>query len=651
MKITLKNLRYDFRGQRQNLTFNDRTLISGKNGSGKSTTLNALLWLLTGADLSDTLNFNLFDNRTEDSPENPKIAEVTATFDVDGQELKLAKVAKQIWKRPRGGTEYVRSNDTYTYYVNDLETPATDYAKLVEETFGKGQKLKLMLNTDFWEMLTEKALRDHFLTLVGEIDDTQFTQEDYTPVRDLIKEKGVDDARKTFMNRIRELKEAQVTQKAKLDAETEGLTDISEVESAKKRIDELKAERDQIDAKLLGLAPANDEYVAKRKQEEDFILEKENELRKAEREYNDNYERQLQELKRNLDNALANNRTLDKEEARLKREVEDCESRIKTLEIRRDEKLDEVKRIVNRKFEGVCSHCGANLEGKNRAEALVKFDAKKKADYQIGLSEGQKIRHDWDAEKERLPELKAQLEALQKIDTKPIREEIAQLETNHIPWYNSEQCKTLTDEIETLKASRTQAQPNPDIEQGQIRKGEIDTEISELYKVVALRDIRAKQDAKIVELNAKLKQTAEALAENERMKMLVESYQKEQSEVIRLRANKFFDKVSVEMEVPNKSGEMVPCCKLRVGGVIDTANTASRTLIGFEVSRAFQRYFGKELPMFFDRAESLNAENVPNHEGQVVLLKVDEGAFRVEDYNEVLRKGAIDDELSMRRPG
>lgn len=651
MKIKLKTLRYDFRGQKQNLTFSDRTLISGKNGSGKSTTLNALLWLLTGADLSDTLNFNLFDNRTPDSPENPKIASVVATFDVDGRELKLSRIAHQVWKRPRGGTEYVRSNDTYNYYVDDLETPATDFANLVEETFGKGQKLKLMLNTDFWEMLTEKALRDHFLALVGEIDDTQFTQADYTPVRDLIHEKGVEDARKVFMNRIRELKDAQVKQKAALEAETEGLVDISEVAEAEARISTLKAEREQIDATLLGLAHANDEYVRIRKAEEDAILAKENELRKAEREYNDNYENCHRELGRELDNALANNRNLDATEARLQREIEDCESRIKTLEILRQEKLNEFEGILNRTFKGICPHCGANLEGQNEIDARTKFKAKKDADQQVALTQGQKIKHDLDVEKERLPELQAQLSRLQRIDTKPLREAISELEVNHIPWYNTELCKTLTAEIETLKANRTQAQPNPDIEKGQLRKGEIDNELADLYKIVALKGIREKQDAKIAELQAKLRQVAEALAENEKMKMLVESYQKEQSEVIRIRANKYFDEVSVEMEVPNKSGEMVPCCKLRINGVIDTANTASRTRIGFEVSRAFQKFYDRTLPMFFDRAESLNRENVPNHEGQVVLLRVDEGDFRVEDLNECERKEVIDDELAMRRLG
>lgn len=651
MKIKLKTLRYDFRGQKQSLTFSGRTLISGKNGSGKSTTLNALLWLLTGADLSDTLNFNLFDNRTSDSPENPKIAEVSALFEIDGQELKLAKVAKQVWKRPRGGTEYKRGNDTYTYFVNDLETPATDFAKLVEETFGKGQKLKLMLNTDFWEMLTEKALRDHFLALVGEIDDTQFTQADYTPVRDLIHEKGVEDARKVFMNRIRELKEAQTKQKAALEAETEGLTDTSEVATAEARISALKAERESIDAQLLGLAHANDEYVAKRKQEEDVILAKEQELRKAEYEYLNEYDKKHRELETQLNDALGNNRNLEATEANLKRQIEDCESRINTLEIRRQEKLNELQGIMNRQFEATCPNCGANLEGKNYADSLAKFKSKKNIDQQVVLTQGQKIKHDLDTEKERLPLLKEQLNAVEKIDTKPIREAIAELECNHIPWYNTDIAKNLQSELETLKANRTQAQPNPDVEKGQIRKGEIDTELSELYKIIALRDIREKQEAKIAELNAKLKQTAEALAENEKMKMLVESYQKEQSEVIRIRANQYFDEVTVEMEVPNKSGEMVPCCKLRVGGVIDTANTASRTRIGYEVSRAFQRFYERTLPMFFDRAESLNAENVPQHEGQVVLLKVDEGAFRVEDYNEMERGKAFEDELAMRRPG
>lgn len=641
MKINLKSIKYDFRGQRQDLTFGDRTLVSGRNGSGKSTTLNALLWLLTGYDVDDVANSNLFDNRTADSPENPKSVKVTAIFDIDGKELKLTKEAKQVWKRPRGKVEYKRGNDTYTYAIDDLETPARDYAELVEETFGKGEKLKLMLNSDYWEMLDEKVLRRHFLTIVGDINDKDFVNNDYTLLFPLLhtttpdgkpKEVSPDEVRQTFMNRIRELKEAQAKQKASLDAQTDNLIDTSEVEDAEKRIATLKEERESIDAHLLGLGKVNEEYVAIRKAEEDKILESENAYCRLKLKYEDEQRERLRDAQRKLDDALAHNRNLDSEESRLKRMIEDCESVIRTKELEIEEKLKDVERIDQRKFDGNCPHCGASLVGANRADAIARFKEKQSTDKSLAIEQGKRLRGHLNDAKGKLPNMQDALANLKRIDTKPLREELDKVaKANMQVFETTQEAKDMLAEIEMMKANRTEMQPNPDIEKGQIRKGEIDNELSELYKIVGKRDERAKQEGKIEELKAILRQTADALAENERMKMLVEEYQKEQSEIIRVRANRLFEKVDVVMEEMNKSGNIVPCCKLRIDGVIDTANTASRTRIGFEVSRAFQRYYDRVLPLFLDRAESLNEENVPVPDGQLVLLKVTEGEFKVEN--------------------
>lgn len=652
MNVQLKSLTYSFRGQSRNVEFSDKTLISGCNGSGKSTTLNALLWLLSGYDLNDILNLNLFDNRTPNSPDNPKSVNVTATFDVDGKEIKLSKIAKQVWSRPRGGTIYKRGNDSYEYFINDLSVSATEYQDKIKELFVGGEKLKLMLNSEFWQLLDEKTLRKHFLSLCGTIDDTQFKNADYTPVKDLIHEVGVDKARQTFLNRIKDLKDAKKKQDVELEVQTQNLTDVSHVAEAEKKIEELKAERESIDAHLLGLGKVNEEYVAIRKAEEDKILEAENAYRRLKLKYEDEQRDKLREAQRKLDDALAHNRNLDSEEARLKRMIEDCESVIRTKELEIDEKLKEVERIDQRKFDGNCPHCGASLVGANRAEAIAMFKEKQSTDKSLTIEQGKRLRGQLNDAKASLPKWQEELSNLKRIDTKPLREELAKVEeANKQVFETTQEAKDMLAEIEMMKANRTEMQPNPDVEKGQIRKGEIDSELAELYKSLKAKDDRAKEESRIAQLQAMLSQTINALAENERMRDLVIEYQKEQSEIIRERTNKYFDKVSVKMEEENKSGELTPCCKLTIDDVADTANTASRTRIGFEVSRAFQRYYDRVLPLFLDRAESLNEGNIPVPDGQLVLLKVTEGDFKVSDYDKDSLKDTLDNELLMRRPG
>lgn len=641
MNVRLKSLTYNFRGQSRNISFNDKTLISGKNGIGKSTVLNALLWLLSGYDLNDTLNLNLFDNTTPNDPQSPKTVTVTGEFEINGNPLKLSKTAKQIYARKRGKEDYERSNDKYFYAINDLEVPAGEYSKMVEEYFGSGEKLRLMLNTNFWEMLDWRVLRSHLMSIVGNIDDKEFVNADYTPLFPLLhtttpdgKPKEVDpnDLRKTFMNRLKDLKESKTKLDTLITDKANNLPDISQVLEWENRIEELKAEREGIDAKLLGLSDANKAYVETRQKEENAILESENAYRRLKLKYEDEQRDRFREAQRKLDDALANNRRLDSDEARIKRDIENCENNIQRLTLLREEKLREMEQIDLRKFDGNCPHCGASLVGANRAEAIARFKEKQSTDKQLCLTQGQKIRKDLDYEKERKSTLEVDLANLKRIDTKPLREELAKVEeANKQVFETTQEAKDMLAEIEMLKANRTEMQPNPDIEKGQIRKGEIDSELTELIKAVAVKEQRKKAEGELEELKAQLKQTVDATIENEKMKTLVETYINEQSQVISTRANRFFDKVRVIMQRENKSGVLEPCCKLEIGDVTDTMNTASRTRIGFEVSRAFQRYYDKVLPLFLDRAESLNEENVPVPDGQLVLLKVTEGDFKVEN--------------------
>lgn len=107
-KITVKQITLlNFKGIR-NLTvdFDEReTIISGRNGSGKSTIFDAFTWLLFGKDSYDRKDFNI---KTLDAGNNtiPKLPhEVTGTLSVNGEDVKLKKSYKENWVKKRGSAE------------------------------------------------------------------------------------------------------------------------------------------------------------------------------------------------------------------------------------------------------------------------------------------------------------------------------------------------------------------------------------------------------------------------------------------------------------------------------------------------------------------------------------------------------------------
>ena len=66
--------------------FADRTIISGKNGKGKTSVVTAYLWLMFNCDyqLNDNPKVRREVNR---QPVNDMDVEVTAVFDMDGKEV------------------------------------------------------------------------------------------------------------------------------------------------------------------------------------------------------------------------------------------------------------------------------------------------------------------------------------------------------------------------------------------------------------------------------------------------------------------------------------------------------------------------------------------------------------------------------------
>ncbi len=71
--ITLKKLSIqDWRGQNRVINFSSSTEIKGRNKSGKSTVFNAFLWLMTGADAEDRVNYKLFNEKKNRHTRMPK---------------------------------------------------------------------------------------------------------------------------------------------------------------------------------------------------------------------------------------------------------------------------------------------------------------------------------------------------------------------------------------------------------------------------------------------------------------------------------------------------------------------------------------------------------------------------------------------------
>lgn len=616
----------DFKGQNRNLTFGNTVSVRGANGKGKSSIFAAILWLLTGADELDRANFDLFDYNAKFTAEDAVTAEVGAVFDIDGIKLSLRRTAKQKWVQEKGSTELVKSpSDEYGYFVDELKVSKSKYDDTIEANFAPIDKLKLMLNHDYWALLEWRELRNQFMSIVGEISDDDF-KGDYSDVIAEIKSKGAEDAKKIYHNIIydKDKGHATVSNRMKIEIDTlkNTLPNLSICDDAEARIKELTEEREAIDKQILGMQGANDHLIAKRKQEEDYILQKKAELQKKEYDYKTAQDDKLRELNNAVEEAKRNNNRMANQRDILKKQIQDLELRRSNSESRLSSLRDENKVINARMFDGICPECGGQYQGERRADVLQRFTEKKEADREANIKEGKSTKALIEELGASIDKLNQELGEIKWVNVEKLEESLNEYRKTMRPFDGSE----LKAEIERLEASKTEIPDNPKVTEMLFRKSEIDELLKEQYQVTSLRKTHQDIKDKIADKQYQLNVTLQAKADAERKEMLIQEYIAEQSEIVRIRANKFFqEQTEVVMMKRKKDGNLQPTCEIwHRGKNAYGTNTADRREAGRIISEAFQKSFDVRVPAYIDNANDFDSKHTPIYDGQLFLAYVDD---------------------------
>ena len=125
-EISLKNFK-GFLGEKT-IQFSDTaTSIYGENHKGKTTIIDAALWVLFD---KNSAGANVFGIDTKDEQGNviPKLEHsVKLIISVDGVEKTLEKVRKDVWSKPRGQEEEVLSGHKTDYFIDGNKYTQTDY--------------------------------------------------------------------------------------------------------------------------------------------------------------------------------------------------------------------------------------------------------------------------------------------------------------------------------------------------------------------------------------------------------------------------------------------------------------------------------------------------------------------------------------------
>ena len=604
--------------------------ISGKNGSGKTSIYDAWLWLLFGKDHEGRADHELKPKGT--SRVN---VEVEAIIILDDKPIKLKRVYREEWVKPRSENEEVFKGNTTDFSINDVGVKKSEYdqavAGICEETV-----FKTITNPHYFTGLKKEQQRDILFSLIPEITDEQIAlqKSEFTDLLNDITGVSFDNFKKELVSRKRVIR----TQLDKIPTEIETTNNnmpISENwKEIENKIDSLKNEFDHIDRLLTDILAVSEEE----QKEIMFIqsqistyLEDNMKLERIERQQiKDDIERKENEVRRILLSIGEDERDYKTKKTR----KDSLESDLKFYQEKIDDLRKKWKEISDETLdfnenELICPTCKQSLPEhdieEKRNHMSEEFNKSKAERLETNIKEGKRIIQMIDNLKKEIeridiPDAPDTSEKNKQIDELKI--EISQLKEKEPKYMESIMYKANESKIKELRSKLYEPKQEASIQENKIRKQSILHEIDSLKKRLYNRDIIEKLKKSISEINDRKSKLNQELAKVEQKEFTIKEFEFAKNTEYETRINMLFSRVQFRLFKEQVDGQVVPDCEATMDGTnYSTLSNAEKIFAGLDIINGISEHFGICAPIIIDNRESTSV--IPVMRSQIINLYVD----------------------------
>jgi chromosome segregation ATPase len=411
-------------------------------------------------------------------------------------------------------------------------------------------------------------------------------------------------------------------------------------ESLLKEIESKKADIEQIDASILGQGKAIEPIMGERNRIYDLINDKSMMLYEAKIAHNNRETAKISAVKSQLDEAKRKNASVARENEMAKanfdatcREVESQKRNLKMFEDIRNELLKQRDEIKARVFtEATCSYCGQELPYDKQEEMRQVFNERKQKELELVVAKGRKNNESISVIKETIARLEELISkgytTLDVQDLSALEEQYRVAQTSFVPFESTSEYARLSKEIDDLKATLP-AIPTNDNEALTNAKRML---IGELETLNRRYGLKAKADSIRLEIEMHRNEQRTIGSEIARLEGKIDKckeYAQEKADIISFRVNGKMNNCKIEMWSTQKDGSRVPDVTIlgKNGVKYSTLNFSDRIKTCIELQRLFMEKYEVSLPVWIDEAAVFSSDNMPNIEGQSVLLYASEDMY------------------------
>lgn len=666
MAITIKNLKLvNFKCFRQKeFTFNQHvTTILGRNGVGKTTIADAILFCLFGKNTTGQSDLELFKTREnghvipnlDHSVEMELDVCLNTPADIEhGRIVTLKRSIKEVWIKKRSSEETVFKNNTCEYFVNGEAYTQADYRKFIDTLISE-DVFRAITNPTYFLSLKWQVQRDFLAHMVGNIAPEEIATT--TELADLVKSlsdtpEGIDiiSYRKHLSYQIKQIKDKLEKIPVRLEEQNKALPEKLDWSALEVQYTDVLRQSQEITEKIIAIKSGNGsdvlrEEIRKRIRFISSCMDDiENDQRKLLRIRQDEHDKAVNEARQQFNQLVTTQRDLEASipsfDTLAQRCRETAEETFKKEQAYIRSEWTKTQADFRQSDETRCPVCGQtfppdmlaekeSLFNQNKARLKAELTERANKAKQL-LSDAETEAKDFEAQKEekekQLADIKekintafAQKQKLEKM-TLPTLDEMLADTSDYQRLIASK-----ADEEKKLDSVALTQEDNTQLADLEAKKVQYADELQRLNTQLATKTQYERIQKLITAINEEKQSLVEQLSELERKEDIACQYQERQNAILEERVNQHFSIVRWKMfRTVNNGGDSFqePYCECLVDGIPygGGLNQAARLNAGLDVINTMCRHYNVSAPIVIDNSES--TLNIIPTTGQQIRLQV-----------------------------
>lgn len=632
----IRNAEYSFDGK--------NAVVYGENGTGKTTLMDAMLWVLFGKDSNNRADFGIKTLETDGTVIPNVDHEVECTFTVNGKPLVLRKNYREKWTKKRGSIAETFTGHETNYFIDDVPKKKSEFEAAISSIIDE-KKFQLLTNPLYFnETLTWQERRQILIDLCGDVspEDVANSNARLKPLVPKLNDMTADD-----------LLKMAATKRKRINKEiTELETRISEAHfaAAGEPIDEIKLREDRLKLSTeLDLLKYSQPEDKKRKRLNELEKER-NKLYNSALEIKSEFDNKKRDLIYDLDKkANEAARRYDDLEAYyddLSREIERNNASVEDLE-RKQADLREEWAGLTAKYplpdaeNATCGTCHQKLPSEMIAEMIERVNItraeEKERINRTGKEYGRQIEELREKTAKAVKDQKESVEEKATFEREANEFGARRYEVARQTIEDNDQYISIMNEIADIDRQKEaviaeKVAPSNDAE----RIRTLTEEIAEIDEKLFSAGRKKEQEDRVNELAKRKVAAGKEFEEIARLCSLVEEFIRTKVSVLESRINDKFTITKFKLFEAQINGGLTETCEAVFNGVPYSGglNNAMRINVGMDIINTLSSLYGMSAPVFVDNAESVTS--LRPIRSQVIQLVVKDGqkSLKVEKAEE-----------------